>query len=124
MTDIIGGIMNLQTNNSDNISVRFTHLHPSDHSIDYVRQELSGFKDMLPEKSVVQAAFTRQKDSVKATLKVFTPAGGLFTTASGQSIADVCRQLVNHLSRRADRWKKRRHGRTRSRFDQRVEVVA
>lgn len=116
--------MNLETNNNDNISVRFTHLHPSDHSIDYVRHELSGFKDMLPEKSVIQAVFSRQKDSVKATLKVFTPAGGLFTTASGQSIAEVCRQLVNHLSRRADRWKKRRHARVRVRYDNRTEVVA
>lgn len=120
--------MNFDNHNNENISVRFTHLHPSDHSVDYVRQELSGFKDMLPEKSVIQAAFSRQKDSVKATLKVLTPAGALFTAASGQSIAEVCRQLVNHLARKADRWKKRRHGRVasrvRARHENRMEVVA
>ena len=114
--------MNSKTNNNDNISVRFTHLHPTDHSVDYVRQELSGFKHMLPEKSVLHAVFTAQKDSVKATLKVLTPAGQLFTAANGQSIAEACRLLVNHLSRRADRWKKRRHARGPSRFDKLVPV--
>lgn len=116
--------MNRQTNDDDNISVRFTHLHPSDHSIDYIRQELSGFKHMLPEKSVLHAVFTAQKDSVKATLKVLTPAGQLFTAANGQSIPEACRLLVNHLYRRADRWKKRRHARVRPRFDKLVPVVA
>lgn len=98
-----------ETHKDNKISVRFTHIHPSDHSMDFIRQELSYFQEKLPQKSVLQVAFTKKNDLVKATLSVFSPAGKLFTTATSNSIRDACLQVVHHLARKAEKIKNRRH---------------
>jgi ribosome-associated translation inhibitor RaiA len=98
-----------ENRNDKKISVRFTHIHPSDHSVDFIRQELSHFQEKLPQKSVLQVAFTKRNDLVKATLQVFSPAGKLFTTATSNSIRDACLQAVHHLARKAEKIKNRRH---------------
>ena len=90
------------------ISIRFRHLHPSANTIASIYNELEEFKERLPKKAIIRADFTGQNKFVKATLKVFSPAGQLFTTASHPSLTVACHELINHLGRRAQKMRSKR----------------
>ena len=93
---------------NNQISIFFRHLHPSAHTIAAIHNELENFKERLPKKAVIRADFTGQNKLVKAKLKVFSPAGQLFTTATSQSLSTACHELIHHLGRRAQKMKSKR----------------
>lgn len=93
---------------SNQISIRFRQLHPSANTIAAIHNELENFKSRLPKKAVIRADFTGQNNLVKATLKVFSPAGELFTSATSQSLTTACHELIHHLARRAQKMKSKR----------------
>ncbi len=93
---------------NNQISVRFRKLHPNQGTLETIQSELERFQARLPKKSVLKVDFTAQSDFVHATLKIFSPAGELFTSATSQSITQACHELIRHVGRKVQRIKTRR----------------
>lgn len=102
------GISMFSKSLNNQISIRFRHLHPSESTIAAIQNELDIFRERLPKKAVIRADFAGQNKLVKATLKVFSPGGQLFTTATSQSLTAACHQLVHHLARKVEKIKSKR----------------
>ena len=92
-----------------NIYVQYQGFQPSDFTKVYLNSKLNELQERAPYGSTIKATFVREKQNIKAHLRIMSAAGEFFAIAQGKRLRQVNRKLLNQIHKQLQRWKTRRH---------------